>query len=211
MVIYTICNSLFFRSLLRYSFQIPYFVMTIIYSGATGKTQQSIQDIQGALFIMLCEVIFTTSYTVINVYPSLMPILRRETNEHIYKFSAYYVAEIISNIPTAFMRGFIPLAVTYSFAGFNRGILLYLQLGIMYMCAAITASAYGFLISGLIDTTDPAELAPPIDLIFMILAGIYINLNNFPYLRFVSLFYFSYEGVSTIFWHDVKSIGKING
>lgn len=109
--------------------QIPYIAMALLYHESTGRTQDSIQDVEGALFIITCEVIFTTCYSIINFYPSQLPILRRETNEHIYSFSAYYVAEVFNVVPVSFLRSFAGIAITYAWAGFDMGFVQFLKIG----------------------------------------------------------------------------------
>lgn len=184
--------------------------MALVYSKTNGRTQESIQDIQGVLFLIIAETIFSACYGIIHFYPAQMPILRRETNEHVYNFSAYYLVEILCSIPSAIIKSFVPLFITYYFAGFYKGFWLYFELAITLVITTFTANAYGLMLSGLFDSSKlTAEIAPPFDLVFLILAGVYINLHEFPYLRFISFFFFATEAMSTLFWHDVTTIGMI--
>lgn len=185
--------------------QIPYFVMAALYHETTGRTQKSIQDVDGALFIMACEVIFTTCYSIINFYPSQMPILRRETNEHIYSFSAYYVAEVFNVIPIGILRSFTGIAITYAWAGF-MDFWLFLKIGITLLISAFAANAYGLFISGLFRIVI-MELASVFDLIFLCLSGIYMNLDSLPYARYFSPFYYTNEALLISFWNNVTQIG----
>lgn len=189
--------------------QVPYFIMAFLYHDSTGHTQESIRDVNGAFFIMTCEVIFTQAYAVMNHYPSQLPILRRETNENIYELSAYYVAEIFNSIPICILRAFSGLTILYLWAGFNTGIILYAQIGITLLISAFTANAYGLFISSFFDVTI-TELACVCDLLFLCFSGIYINLNTISSLRFVSPFFFSNEALSILFWKNVTQIGNLN-
>lgn len=181
--------------------------MALLYHETTGRTQESVQDVTGAIVIITCELIFTMSYGVIHFYPSQMPILRRETNEHIYQFSAFYLSEMFSVWPVSFLRAFIGLAITYVWAGFRRGFLLYFQFGLILFVTAFTANAYGLFMSGIFKSIT-MEVSSVFDLIFLCMSGIYINLDAFPYIRYISLFYFSNEALSIGFWHNVTAIGK---
>lgn len=181
--------------------------MALIYHESTGRTQDSMRDVSGCLFIITCELIFTQAYGVMNYYPSQMPILRRETNEHIYQFSAYYVAEIINAIPICIIRSVSGFTITYLLAGFNTGFLLYAKIIVTLLVSAFTANAYGLFVSSFFEQTI-TELASAIDLIFMCLAGIYLNLSSVSYVRFISPFFFSNEALAILFWHDVTEIGK---
>lgn len=190
-------------------FQIPYLVMAVIYSNTTGRTQESIQDVRGALFTIVAEVVFTTAYSVIHFYPSQLPILRRETNEHIYKFSAYYVAGILSTIPLWLLRAFASITATYLLVGFYKGMTTYFQFVLTLVVASFTAHAYGLMLSGIFNSDAlTVEIAPPLDLLFLVLAGMFINLDAYPYLRYISIFYYPNEALATLYWYDIEELGK---
>lgn len=182
--------------------------MAAIYYKTTGHTQESIQDVRGALFTIIAEVVFTTSYSVIHFYPSQMPILRRETNEHIYKFSAYYVAETLCTFPSGIIRSFVSMTVTYLFVGFYKGLKSYFQFVLTLTVTSFTSHAYGLMLSGLFSSDAlTAEIAPPFDLLFLLMAGLYINLKQYPYVRYVSVFFYSNEALATLYWYDITRIG----
>lgn len=179
--------------------------MAALYHETTGRTQKAIQDVDGALFIMACEVIFTTCYSIINFYPSQMPILRRETNEHIYSFSAYYIAEVFNVIPVAFLRSFTGIAILYFGAGFMN-FWLVIKIGITLLIASFAANAYGLFISGLFKIVI-MEIASVFDLIFLCLSGIYMNLYSLPYARYFSPFFYTNEALLISFWSNITKIG----
>lgn len=181
--------------------------MAFLYHKSTGRTQESIRDVSGALFLITCELIFTQCYSVMNFYPEQLPILRRETNEHIYNFSAYYMAEIVNALPVCFLRSFSGLTIAYYWAGFNTGLLLYFQIGITLMISAFTANAYGLMMSNLFKFA-VYEVASITDLVCLCISGIYINLSSFPYIRYISPFFFANEALAILFWNNVDEIGK---
>lgn len=183
--------------------------MAAVYSETSGRTQEGIQGVRGALFAISVEVIFTTSYSVIHFYPSQMPILRRETNEHIYKFSAYYLAETICVLPAGVIRSFVSLTVTYLFVGFYKGLKSYFQFMLTLVVTSFTSHAYGLMLSGLFNSDAlTAEISPPFDLFFLLMAGLYINVKDFPYVRYTSMFFYSMEALCTLYWYDIDEIGK---
>lgn len=183
--------------------------MAFIYRNTTNNTQESIQDVRGALFIIVCEVVFSIAYSIIYFYPSQMPILRRETNENIYKFSAYYVAETLCAIPSSVIRSFVAVTTTYLFVGFYKGLKSYFQFVLTLVVTCFASHAYGLMLSGLFNSGAlTAEIAPPFDTVFLLMAGMYINLGDFPYVRYSSVFYYSNEALATVYWYDIKQIGK---
>lgn len=53
------------------------------------------QDISGALFCLINEIVFTYSYFVVFLIPEQYALIRRETGEELYSISAFYVSKII--------------------------------------------------------------------------------------------------------------------
>lgn len=188
--------------------QIPYIAMAFLYTKSTGRTQNSIQDVQGLIVLTTTELIFTNSYSSIHYYSTQMPILRRETNENIYHFSAYYLSEILSLMPITFVRAIIGLSIIFIGTDFGRSYQMFIQLGSILFTSGLTASAYGLFIFGVF-RTGTLEMAGVFDLIFLSLTGFYINLDAFPYLRYISLFYFSNEALAISYWHNITTIGML--
>lgn len=182
--------------------------MAGLYINVSGRDQQSVQGVQGAFFIMTAEVIFGTSYGVAHSYPTHLPILRRETGENVYNLSAYYISKIICRIPGHMIDAFSFLGIIYMFAGFSNGWWLFIKFGLILTAAGVTASAYGCMISGFVESARlTSEIAPPFDLLFLILGGFYINLSSFSKLKFTSLFFFSNEALSVTYWHNISELG----
>lgn len=173
------------------------------------------------------------AYGIIYFYPQQMPILRRETNEHIYDFSgtevtlnkkstastistnetncllfsAYYVAEVFNILPVSFLRSFAGLPILYLWAGFDIGPLLYLQMGLILLAATFTGNAYGLFISGVFKSIK-MEVATVFDLFFFSFAGIYMNLSSVSFARFISPFFYVNEALSILFWTTITQIGN---
>lgn len=57
--------------------------------------QYSVQNIQGLLYLVIVETVFTYSYSVYNTFPQEMPILLREINNDLYKPAPYYASKMI--------------------------------------------------------------------------------------------------------------------
>lgn len=186
--------------------QAPYLIIAFAYSNVRSGTQESIQDIRGAFFMIVCEIVFSCSYGTLQFYPSQMPLLRRETNEHIYKFSAFYIAETLWQFQATAIRSIALVTLTYLTFGFFKGIKLYFQFAFTVVLTTFTSNSYGFLLTGLFDTG--REMAPLFSLIFQILAGFFINLHSFPYVRYISVFFYANEAMTILYWFDVTDIGK---
>lgn len=67
--------------------------------------------------------------------------------------------------------------------------------------AAHCAIAYGFFLSGLFESVlIGTELSSILDLILMLVSGIYINVKTVPLLKYISFFFYANETVAISFW-----------
>lgn len=183
--------------------------MSIVYRNTTGRDQESAQNVRGILTVITSEVILGVAFTVILVYPLMLPLLRRETGERIYTLSAFYVAKLICQIPEAFLICLFAVGMPYFLTGLSKGFWLFGKMLAITGVTAVAANAYGFCISGIFDSTQlTAEISPPFDTLFLIFSGIFINLNQFQFLKYISMFFFANEALAISYWNDVTSIGK---
>lgn len=190
-------------------FQVTSCTLSIMYSGVSTLNQTSIQDIGGSIFMLSSEMIFTFSYGVTYIFPSALPIMRREIGEGTYSMSAYYVAVVFSFIPVCFFKSYLFLSIIYASVYYARGFILYLKMGLILSISAIAAVAYGIFLSSLFETdTMASECAAPFDLLFLIFGGAYYNVDSIPFLKYISLFYYSNEALMYSFWNNVTDIGK---
>lgn len=180
--------------------------MGLLYSNLVGNTQEDVQNIQGVFFMITCEVMFSTMYRILTLYLVNTPLLRRETNERFYSISAYYVASCLSDFPFLSLRPLFGLFITYNLAGFDKGIIFFLEMWLTLIFLAFTANAYGLMLVGVFRSLI-LEIPTVFNLIFMSVSGAYANLADFPSLKYTSLFYYAYEAMSIFFWYDVREIG----
>lgn len=183
--------------------------MGLLYTNLVGRTQEDVQNIQGIFFSIICEVMFSTMYRILNLYLANTPLLRRETNERFYSVSAFYVASCLSDFPFLSIRPLFGLIITYNLAGFNKGIIFFLEFWLTMIFLAFTANAYGLMLVGVFRSLI-LEIPTVFNIIFMAVSGAYANLVDYPRLKYISLFYYAYEAMSIFFWYDVREIGELN-
>lgn len=172
-----------------------------------GENQESIQDVQGIFFTLSCEVMFSTTYRILHTYLTKSPLIRRETHERTYTLSAYYVADVLSDMPLLTVRPLIGLIITYILAGFNKGIVLLIELWIIMALLAFTSNAYGLMLIGLFRSLI-LEITPLFTVTFMVMSGAYASIRDFPLLKYTSLFFYANEAMSILFWTGVTEIGE---
>lgn len=152
---------------------------------------------------------FATSYGIIFYYPSSLPIIRRETGEHIYDLSAFYVAKFLGCIPKSFVDAYVFLIIVYGNVHFIKDFWHFLRIGFTLSMTAIPATAYGLMLGGFFESVRlSSELSPPIDLFMFLISGFYIKLKLMGFLQYISLFFYCIEALSIQIWNSVTEIGS---
>ncbi|XP_055536765.1 protein brown isoform X2 [Wyeomyia smithii] len=173
----------------------------------TPTNQTAIQDIRGALFLMLCELLYTISYAVFYMFPQELPLLRREVGEQTYRLSAYYAHKALLTVPKAFFESFLFVGIIYGCVKFATGFATYLGMATVCSFASLLAVAYGYLFSCICGSVELSiEYANIIFLLYALLGGLYLNVRAFPVSKFVSFFFFASEGISVYYWRSVGNI-----
>lgn len=69
------------------------------------------------------------------------------------------------------------------------------------------AMSYGFFLSGIFESFFVGtELSGIVDLVLMLASGMYINVNQVKWLKYISFFYYANETVAINFWLKVDEI-----
>ncbi|XP_046830219.1 uncharacterized protein LOC124429239 isoform X5 [Vespa crabro] len=191
------------------SFLISMIAVSLFFYGNNTNTQKGMQNVRGALYMMTSEIIFTVAYSVIYELPSDIINYLRETS--IYGPGVYYIATFIGLIPKSIMKSFM----------FTLSIVLTLHNNIywndiLYYClsttlGAICGTAYGMMMSSwTMNINLTTIIMVPIDMIFLLTAGIFYNLRSLPtylrYIKYLSIFYYINECLSIIYWSHVDKI-----
>uniref|UniRef100_A0A8D7ZXK3 Protein brown n=1 Tax=Culex pipiens TaxID=7175 RepID=A0A8D7ZXK3_CULPI len=175
---------------------------------ATGG-QTSIQDIRGALFLVVCELLYTLSYSVFYVFPRDLPLVRREVGERTYRLSAYYAHRALLTVPKAFFESFLFVGILYGCVRFTAvaGAATYVGMATVSAVASLLAVAYGYLLTCLSGSMELSiEYANLIFLLYGLLGGLYLNIRAFPVAKYLSFFFFAAEGISVYYWRTVLDI-----
>lgn len=65
---------------------------------ADGVDQQNIQNVEGLMYLIITETVFTFAYAVFHTFPEEIPQLLREIGNGLYKPSPYYVGKILLSV-----------------------------------------------------------------------------------------------------------------
>lgn len=67
----------------------------LVYLRISFESRTSVQDINGYLVMLACEILFTFVYAVFTFIYIELPLLRKETGNRLYSLSAYYVSLVV--------------------------------------------------------------------------------------------------------------------
>ncbi|XP_055706774.1 protein brown-like [Phlebotomus papatasi] len=180
--------------------------VALFYQSVTGRTQTSVQDIEGAIFSLCVEVIFMNCSSVIMLFCPQLAMVRRETGEKLFSISAFYTAAVLEQIPRAFIDSFIFVGIVYASLDFFGDIWTYILMSLSCSIAAVASMAYGFMISGIfVYEKIVNEITAPLDAMVM-LGGFYVNVSSFFYLKYTSLFFLITEAMSVQYWLEIDYI-----
>ncbi|XP_058464922.1 protein brown [Malaya genurostris] len=188
-------------------FLITSITISALYFHITPTSQTAIQDIRGALFLMICELLYTVSYSVFYMFPQELPLLRREVGEKMYRLSAYYAHKALLTVPKTFFESFLFVGIIYGCVQFSADFVTYVGMATVCSVASLLAVAYGYLFSSICGSMELSiEYANIIFLLYALLGGLYLNVVAFPISKFISFFFFASEGISVYYWRTVGSI-----
>ncbi|GAB1869177.1 Protein scarlet [Camponotus japonicus] len=192
-----------------FSFSLSVIFVGIFYIGTNSSTQEGIQSVRGALYLMISEIIFTVAYSVIYEIPGGLVLYLREST--VYAPGPYYVATILGLIPKAIFKALLFTIVIYFLLHSEFWLIDCCFYCLCTMTTAICGIAYGMMTSSWIINVDiVTTIMVPLDLLLLLMAGVFYNLRTLPsylaYFKYISMFYYSTEALSIIHWSKVKNI-----
>nr|CAD7449860.1 unnamed protein product [Timema bartmani] len=186
-------------------------LISLPYLNLNSDEQTGIQNMQGLLYLIVTETIFTYTYSVFHTFPQEIPLLLREIGNGLYRPGPYYISKMIILIPRAILGPFIYTGLIFYIAGLQGGVTGFLLFCIPVISSAIAATAYGSVMSASFESVSTASLlSVPVDFISVIFSGIFIQLGNLPphlsWIRYTSTFYFGIEAISILQWQQILHI-----
>ncbi|XP_043466847.1 protein scarlet-like isoform X2 [Leptopilina heterotoma] len=178
---------------------------------ADDLDQRGIQNMQGLIYLVITETVFTFNYAVFYTFPRELPLLLRDIASGLYNPAPYYFSKVVFSIPGTIFQTLAYSTLIYVVVGLNGGFSGFILFTIPVALSAISASATGFLMSSAFKSFETASLlAVPIDFLGLIFSGIYVQLGSLPayltWLKYVSQFYYGTEAVSLTQWREINHI-----
>ncbi|CAG9760400.1 unnamed protein product [Ceutorhynchus assimilis] len=179
------------------------FIIGISYSSTIISGFSGVQSIQGALLLIVSELIFNGMYQVIYIFPSEIEIFIKEKN--IYAALPYFVSKIVSLVPFAILYSLGFLVAYFICLTFLTGGHLFVQMYLILLGASVGGSTLGLCLSALFPTIESMHLfIVPLDLLCLLLSGLWIRIGSlskfFAAIKYLSPFYVSFESLSIVYW-----------
>ena len=158
-----------------------------------NMTQKAIQDKIGILFFIAINQSFSNIVGIINLFPVEKIIVQKEIDSNAYNLISYYVSKVLVELPFAMIGPVIFGVINYWIVGLNPIFTRFMTFIGILILESFTALSLGIFISSLSPSVDIATaLAPPLNVIFFLFAGVFINLSDlpkiaqwFPYISFI--------------------------
>ncbi|XP_014213947.1 protein brown-like [Copidosoma floridanum] len=173
--------------------------------------QKGVQNIQGLLYLIITETIFTFNYAVFHTFPNELPLLLREIADGLYNPAPYYISKILVSIPSIILQPFIYTTLIYAVVGLKGSYNDFFLFTTPVILSALSSAAIGCMMSAVFESISTASLASvPIDFLTLIFSGIFLQLRSLPnyisWIKFVSQFYYGVEAISIIQWRNINQI-----
>ncbi|PBC30225.1 ABC transporter ATP-binding protein/permease wht-3 [Apis cerana cerana] len=170
-----------------------------------AMNQDTIQNMQGLLYLVIVETVFTFNYAVFYTFPKELPLLLRDIASGLYGIAPYYISKVIVLIPGAIIQPLLYSAFIFAITGLKGGLLGFVYFALPVVVCAISASAFGLFLSASFESMETASLfSVPLDFLGLMFCGIYLHLGylapDIAWLKYLSQFYYGLEAVSLTQW-----------
>ncbi|XP_068977399.1 protein scarlet-like isoform X4 [Bombus flavifrons] len=188
-------------------------VHALPYMNITGQAlnQGGIQNMQGLLYLVVVETVFTFNYAVFYTFPRELPLLLRDIASGLYDPTPYYMSKVIVLIPGAIIQPLLYAAFIFAITGLKGGLLGFVYFALPVVVCAVSASALGLFLSASFQSVNTASLfSVPLDFLGLMFCGIYLHLGylapGIAWLKYLSQFYYGLEAVSLTQWPLIDHI-----
>jgi len=126
--------------------------------------QKGIQNINGALFVLLTNISFGNIFAVVNIFCSELPIFKREHYGGMYRVDTYFIAKQLVDLPLYLVEPVILTSILYWMVGLNPDVLrFFVACGIILLVTQVFTTEpqphQHYRLSSLLATSSPAS--PP--------------------------------------------------
>ncbi|CAD6187668.1 unnamed protein product [Caenorhabditis auriculariae] len=171
----------------------------------TEYTPHGIQNINGALFFVVCELTFSTMAGIMTFLNIEFPLVAREYHDGLYNLASYYIARIVSYMPLFSSDGLCMILISYWLIGLSSTFQQVLWMILVAVLTEQAASSCGIALSCICPSV-PITVASsgPILILFMLVGGFYGTTSSMPifiqWIQYTSWNRLAYEALMINQW-----------
>ena len=173
--------------------------------------QKGVQDINGAMFLMIMFTSFSNNFAIINSFPIEISIFMREYGSGLYRVDTYYLTKTFAEMPVFWVISILFTTITYWMMGLYNSTEAYLVAVAILLLVANVAVSFGYGISAAAgDVTVALAIAPALTIPFLLFGGLFVNTDNIPdyfiWLEYLSWFKYANEVMLINQWDNIDEI-----
>jgi len=178
---------------------------------AQDMDQAGIQNINGALFVIVTNLSFGNIFSICNSYCSELPVFLREHFNGMYRTDAFFFAKQVVEMPLYILEATIMFTLIYWIANLNpEAERFFIALGIIILILQVVFSL-GYFLSCTLPTVDIAlAIAPVLIIPMMLFGGFYLNSSSvvvwLAWIKYISWFYYGFSALLVNQWSGVEGI-----
>ncbi|XP_018021065.1 protein white [Hyalella azteca] len=185
-------------------------LLGIIYFQQT-PSQDSVTNINGAIFLLLTNMTFQNVFGVINTFCVQVPVFLREHLNGMYRTDVYFLAKTLAELPFYIALPFMFSIIAYYMVGFGGNIVNFFTCAAIVVLVANISTSFGYMISCVSRNLNMAlALAVPLVIPLMLFGGFFLNNGSTPdwlaWVRYASWFSYGNEALLINQWRSVESI-----
>ncbi|CAP36889.1 Protein CBR-WHT-6 [Caenorhabditis briggsae] len=186
----------------------------LLYLRTDYNEDHGIHNINGALFFIVGEYIYSTSYAIMMFLNNEFPLIAREYHDGLYNLWTYYIARCLTLMPLFSTDGLIFLYICYWMIGLNTSVIQLLYATIISLLACQASSAFGIAMSCIFPTAQMTSvMASPLLVLFRLFGGFYGDTDTFPaairWLQYTSMYRFAFEGLVVNQWSQIDQFHDV--
>ncbi|KAH9629425.1 hypothetical protein HF086_013339 [Spodoptera exigua] len=176
----------------------------LCFMGTARLTQSGIQDVQGALFIIIAENTFSPMYSVLHMFPEEFPLLNRELKAGLLKIKT------CSSGKTGTGKSGTPVKDQQQEKEEKKKVPMSKIQAVKKNLKVVKASTRSFFSCAFGSMPVAIAYLVPFDYALMMTSGLFIKLSSMPkyvsWIRHLSWLMYSNEAMSIVQWDGVQNI-----
>jgi len=177
----------------------------IYYRQKMSKT--GIHNINGALFLFIVHMTFSSIFGVINTFCDELPLFLREQSNGLYRTTFYFLSKTIADTPIHFLFPFVFALIVYFAIGFLEDIYHFTWCVVILTLVVHVSCSFGYLISCASGNVQTAlTFIPPLTTPILIFGGVFVNSKGVPiylsWLQYISWIFYATESMLINQWED---------